>query len=44
MEGAGLIALALSMGRTPWELLEALEDEPEYWRNRFWIYVNAGGQ
>ena len=44
MPGAGVISLALSMGRTPGELLEALEDEPEYWRSRFWLYVNAGGR
>jgi hypothetical protein len=44
MPGAGVIAVALRMGRLPGELLDALEDEPEYWRNRFWIYVNAGGQ
>jgi hypothetical protein len=44
MPDAGLISLAIRMCRTPQELLDALEDEPEYWRNRFWIYVNAGGR
>jgi len=44
MEGAGLIRLAIAMGRTPSELLAALEEEPEYWQNRFWIYINAGGR
>jgi hypothetical protein len=44
MPDAGLIGLAMSMGRTPQELLDALDDEPEYWRERFWIYVNAGGR
>jgi hypothetical protein len=44
MPGAGLISLAIAMGRTPSELLAAIENEPEYWRSRFWIYVNAGGR
>lgn len=44
MPDAGLISLAIRMGRTPQELLDAIEAEPEYWQNRFWIYVNAGGQ
>ena len=44
MPGADLISVALRMGRTPGELLEALEDEPEYWRERFWIFINAGGR
>jgi hypothetical protein len=43
MPDAGLISLAIRMGRTPQELIDAIEDEPEYWRNRFWVYVNAGG-
>ncbi len=43
MPDANFIALAIRMNRTPSELLDAIEDEPEYWRNRFWIYVNAGG-
>jgi hypothetical protein len=44
MPGSRLISLAIEMGRTPQELLDALDDEPEYWRERFWIYVNAGGK
>lgn len=32
------------MGRTPSELEESIENEPVYWRNRFWLYVNAGGK
>lgn len=44
MAEAGVISLAIRMGRTPSELMEALDNEPEWWRNRFWIYVNAGGR
>lgn len=44
MPEAGLISLAIHMNRTPQELLDALDDEPEYWQNRFWIYINAGGR
>ena len=44
MPGSSLISLAMSMGKTPQELLDALDDEPEYWRERFWIYINAGGR
>jgi hypothetical protein len=43
MPDADLISLAIRMGRTPSELEEAIENEPEYWRNRFWIYTQAGG-
>jgi len=43
MPGSGVISLAIRMGKTPQQLLDELEDEPEYWRTRFWIYVNAGG-
>jgi hypothetical protein len=44
MPDAGLISLAIGMGRTPEELIAAVEDQSEYWRERFWIYVNAGGR
>lgn len=44
MDGASMVSLAIRMGRTPSELEEAIENEPEWWRNRFWIYVNAGGK
>lgn len=44
MDGAGLISVAIRMGKTPQELLDALDEEPEYWRCRFWAYVNAGGR
>ena len=44
MPEAGLISLAIQMGKTPQQLIDDLDDEPEYWRERFWIYVNAGGR
>jgi hypothetical protein len=44
MPESALISLALRLGRLPGELEEALEEEPEYWANRLWIYVNAGGR
>lgn len=44
MPDAALIQIAISMGKTPQGLLDALADEPEYWRERFWIYVNSGGR
>jgi hypothetical protein len=44
MPDAGFIQLAIQMGRLPSELERAIEDEPEPWRNRFWIYINAGGR
>jgi hypothetical protein len=41
MPGSLVIGVAMSMGKTPQQLLDELDDEPEYWRERFWIYVNA---
>lgn len=43
MSGSLVISVAMRMGKTPQQLLDELEDEPAYWRERFWIYVNAGG-
>lgn len=44
MPGSALISLAIQMGKTPQQLIDALDAEPDYWRERFWIYVNAGGR
>lgn len=41
MEGSLLIGVASRMGKTPQQLLDDLEDESEYWRERFWIYHGA---
>jgi hypothetical protein len=38
------IGWMLRTGRAVSELMAMLENEPEPIRNRFWIYVNAGGK
>ena len=43
MPEAGFIRLAISMGLMPGELQTALDNESEYWRNRFLIYVGGAG-
>jgi hypothetical protein len=44
MPDSSFIQLAIRMGRLPSELEEAIDNEPEWWRQRFWLYINAGGR
>ncbi len=44
MPGSFFIDWSLRTGKSPSELEEMIENEPEWWRNRFWIYVQAGGR
>jgi len=37
------LSWSLRSGRAPSELMHMIDNEPEPLRNRFWIYVDAGG-